>query len=197
MKFVHVYLFCCVNLFLLPFSLGFTPGQIDFELNGIPETWEGFANGMVMPRESPTSVVDLEFSAVADSLCHSILYSDTTSKDDESVLLLNYDGWVLDMWIQHSNALWHCVNAEGVVDGENLRIHNYKSASSRYVIKADYVPNSKGEYFFNSTLTIVPMAPDVDKVIDDCLDRGETCFKGTQCCSDRCSSWNSIIWTCA
>lgn len=31
----------------------------------------------------------------------------------------------------------------------------------------------------------------------ECLGRGESCYKGEQCCSDRCSSWNAVVWTCA
>jgi len=31
----------------------------------------------------------------------------------------------------------------------------------------------------------------------ECLERGESCYKGEQCCSNRCSSWNAIVWTCA
>jgi hypothetical protein len=40
---------------------------------------------------------------------------------------------------------------------ENLRIQGYDSANQRHTMQADYVMNSKGECFFNSTLTVVPM----------------------------------------
>jgi hypothetical protein len=30
-----------------------------------------------------------------------------------------------------------------------------------------------------------------------CLDRGESCFRGDQCCSGRCTSAAAVVWTCA
>jgi hypothetical protein len=141
---------------------GLDVGEIEFELSGIPLTWEGFPNGMVQPRDSPTHEVDMEFSALAESFSYSIVHADTTvtANDDKSdpVALSSFDGWVLDLWVQHSNVLWPCVAAEGLMG--NLRIHGYDSANQRYIVQADYVPNSKGQYFFNSTLTVVPIVPD-------------------------------------
>jgi hypothetical protein len=31
----------------------------------------------------------------------------------------------------------------------------------------------------------------------ECLARGDSCFRGDECCSGRCTSWNAIVWTCA
>ena len=143
--------------------MGFTgselkPGDIEFNLSFIPETWDGNPNGMVQPRDSPTSEVYMEFSAISSSISYSVVHADSTvtASDDmtKDETLANYDSWVLDLFIQHSNVLWPCVSAEG---RGNLRIKSYDSSSHRYTVNAEYVMNSKGEYFFNSTLVTVPI----------------------------------------
>ena len=134
------------------------PGDIEFNLSFIPETWNGNPNGMVQPRDSPTSEVYVEFSAISTSMSYSIVHADSTvtASDDmtKDETLANYDSWVLDLFIQHSNVLWPCVSAEG---RGNLRIKSYDSSTHRYTVNAEYVMNSKGEYFFNSTLVMVPV----------------------------------------
>ena len=79
---------------------------------------------------------------------------DTTSTYGRVTLPLSkFDGWELDVYVSHANGLWPCVDAAG--DGiANLLIPVYNSGRA-YVVRADYVPNSHNEYFFNSTLVVV------------------------------------------
>ena len=57
---------------------------------------------------------------------------------------------------------------------------------------------SSAKFLTDSTMSLPPVDVKAKGNGDDnCLDRGESCFKGVQCCSGRCSSWNSIVWTCA
>jgi hypothetical protein len=137
---------------------GLTGGDIEFTLTGIPSTWEDFPNGMAQPRDSPTSEVDLEFSAEAESFSYSVVHATTvaTSTAADGVALGTFDSYVLDMWIQHKGVLWPCVAADGQQLTNNLRVKRYDSCGVTYSVQADYVPNSHGEFFFNSTLSSSP-----------------------------------------
>ena len=135
-------------------------GDIEFQLTGIPSTWVGFPNGMAQPRKSPTDEVGMEFCGVASNFSYSVVHQDTCysdhtedDADNHDLPLSTFDGWVLDLWIQHSGVLWPCVSSS---DGGaiNLRIKKYDIQQQRYTVMADYVPNSKGQYFFNSTLVL-------------------------------------------
>ena len=109
---------------------------------------------MVQPRDSPTHVEPLEFNGVASNFTTSVISDDTTSTYGKiQVPLSRFDGWEMDLYVAHANGLWPCVDAAG--NGiANLKLPTYKSGTS-YVVQADYVPNSKNEYFFNSTLFVV------------------------------------------
>jgi hypothetical protein len=151
----YVLLFCAA---LLRTVYSAVAGDIEFELTGIPDTWDGPPNGMAQPRDSPTSEIDIEFVAEASSYSYSIVHAATTAKsmDDDNapvVPLSKYDGFELDMWIMHKGFLWPCVAAEG--KSENLHIRNYDSDNYHYIVNAAYVVNDKNEYFFNSTLSVV------------------------------------------
>ena len=129
-------------------------GEITFQLTGIPDTWVGFPFGMVQPRDSPTHVEPLEFNGVASSFTNSVVCNDTTSTYGRiTVPLSKFDGWEMDIYVAHANGLWPCVDSTG--NGiTNLELPAYKSGTS-YIVRADYVPNTKNEYFFNSTLVVV------------------------------------------
>ena len=53
----------------------------------------------------------------------------------------------------------------------------------------DYHLNPQGQTFHEE--------PHNSDVCQACLSKGEVCFRGDQCCSDRCTSWNNVRWTCA
>lgn len=149
---IHSFFF---SLFLLFFFVGHTKavvGDIEFQLTGIPSTWEGFSNGMVQPRNSPTNEVNMEFSGLASNASYSIVHATTTTASDDHVPLSMFDGFVLDLWVQHANGLWPCVSADG--DERDLRIPSYDSVGRIYKVQADYVINSYGEFFFNTSLLV-------------------------------------------
>ncbi len=129
-------------------------GEILFQLRGIPDTWEGNPFGMIQPRDSPTHVEPLEFNGVASNMSSSVVFSDTTASYGKiAVPLSKFEGWKFDIYVAHANGLWPCVDANG--NGiSNLELPHYTSEKS-YLVEAAYVPNSKGEYFFNSSLTVV------------------------------------------
>lgn len=147
-------LFTLVISLFLTLTRSIDVGDIEFLLHGIPSTWEGFPNGMVEPRDSPTSELPFEFDGKASNMSYSVVTHDTIAGNEDGISLSSFDGYVLDLWIRHSNGLWPCVSAEPS-PAHNLRIKKYDSNGHNYLVQSDYVMNSSGEYFFNSTLFIV------------------------------------------
>lgn len=135
------------------FNYAACEGEITFQLTGIPSTWQGNPFGMVQPRDSPTHVEPLEFNGVASNMSYSTISSDATASYGKITMPLSkFEGWKLDLYISHANGLWPCVDAKNGIS--NLELPKYTSENS-YVVEAAYVPNSKGEYFFSSTLTTI------------------------------------------
>ena len=124
-------------------------GDIELRVHGIPSTWTGDVSALVNPRDDPTHEAPFEFRAEPLNATVSVVHAATEASNDNQTTLADFDGYRLDIFVEHGDTLWPCVAADGI-HIRNLHVTDY-STNATYHIDATYKENVFGEYYFSCT----------------------------------------------
>ena len=129
------------------------PGDVVFTLDGVPETWTaaGPVVGMLNPRQDATHEVrDMEFAAAVVDNRTSVATALTSASgyNENGTVLGDYDGFDLDVYVQHGDVLWPCALHPGDPSGTCRRLGAYSATGASYAVAAAYTTNQAGQPLF-------------------------------------------------